>query len=150
MVETVGSAAVLVRGRHGVMHTLGERPQSRSLNGRKFGFSIRYQYSSDGDSWRWWWLLLYSADQYSSEGDSWWWWLLLYSAILRSRSDSLHVILHERLAFYSAFLNIRWSAVIKWLVPHETAAVSVQVLCTPYNHVPCHFMQSHIRRYMRV
>ena len=34
-------------------------------------------------------------------------WSLLYSAILRSRADSLlsHVILHERLAFYSAFLN---------------------------------------------
>ena len=35
-----------------------------------------------------------------------WWWLFLYSAILRSRADSLrsHVILHEWLAFYSAFL----------------------------------------------
>ena len=33
-----------------------------------------------------------------------------------------------------------------WLVPHETAAVSAQVLCTPYNHAPCHFMQSHIRK----
>ena len=32
------------------------------------------------------------------------------------------------------------------LVPHETAAVSAQVLCTPYNHEPCHFMQSHIRK----
>ena len=35
---------------------------------------------------------------------------------------------------------------LAWLVPHETAAVSAQVLCTPYNHVPCHFMQSHIRK----
>ena len=33
---------------------------------------------------------------------------------------------------------------LAWLVPHETAAVSAQVLCTPYNHTPCHFMQSHI------
>ena len=33
-----------------------------------------------------------------------------------------------------------------WLVPHETAAVSAQILCTPYNHAPCHFMQSHIRK----
>ena len=32
------------------------------------------------------------------------------------------------------------------LVPHETGAVSAQVLCTPYNHAPCHFMQSHIRK----
>ena len=36
--------------------------------------------------------------------------------------------------------------VLTWLVPHETAAVSAQVLCTPYNHAPCHFMQSHIRK----
>ena len=36
-----------------------------------------------------------------------WWWLLLFSAILRARADSLrsHVILHEWLAFYSAFLT---------------------------------------------
>ena len=77
------------------------------------------------------------------------WWLLLYSAVLCSRADSLHlhVILHEWLAFYSAFLNIHHSGVLTalaWLVPHETAAVSAQVLCTPYNHAPCHFMQSHI------
>ena len=31
-------------------------------------------------------------------------------------------------------------------MPHETAAVLAQVLCTPYNHAPCHFMQSHIRK----
>ena len=35
---------------------------------------------------------------------------------------------------------------LAWLVPHETAAVSAQVLCTPYNHAPSHFMQSHIRK----
>ena len=79
----------------------------------------------------------------------WWWWFLLHSAILHSRADSLrlHVILHEWLTFYSAFLNIHWSGVLTalaWLVPHETAAISVEVLCTSYNHAPCHFMQSHI------
>ena len=31
-------------------------------------------------------------------------------------------------------------------MPHETAAVSAQVLCTPYNRAPYHFMQSHIRK----
>ena len=59
------------------------------------------------------------------------------------------MILHEWLAFYSAFLNIHRSGVLTalaWLVPHETAAVSAQVLCIPYNHAPCHFMQSHIRK----
>ena len=29
---------------------------------------------------------------------------------------------------------------------HETAAVSAQILCIPYNHAPCHFMQSRIRK----
>ena len=50
--------------------------------------------------------------------------------------------------FYSAFLNIHQSGVLTalaWLVPHETAAISVQVLRTPYNHAARHFMQSHIR-----
>ena len=59
------------------------------------------------------------------------------------------MVLHERLAFYSVFFNIQRSGVLTalaWLVPHETAAVSAQVLCTPYNHAPCHFMQSHIRK----
>jgi len=32
-------------------------------------------------------------------------------------------------------------------VPHETAVpFSAQVLCTPDNHAPCHFLQSHIRK----
>ena len=81
-------------------------------------------------------------------------WSLLYSAILRSWADSLrsHVILHEWIAFYSAFLNIHRSGVLTvlaWLVPQESAAresQSQRVLCTPYNHEPCHFMQSHIRK----
>ena len=35
---------------------------------------------------------------------------------------------------------------LTWLVPHETASVSAKVVCTPYNHAPRHFMQSHIRK----
>ena len=31
-------------------------------------------------------------------------------------------------------------------MPYEIAAVSAQVLCTPYNHAPSHFMQSHTRK----
>ena len=31
-------------------------------------------------------------------------------------------------------------------MPREAAAVSAQVLCTPYNQAPCYFMQSHIRK----
>ena len=51
-------------------------------------------------------------------------------------------------SFIARFLNIHRSGVLTalaWLVPHETAAGSAQVLCTPYNHAPCYFMQSHIR-----
>ena len=81
-------------------------------------------------------------------------WLIdnhLYSAILRSLEHSLRspVVLHEWQAFYSAFLNIHRSGVLTslaWLVPHETAAISAQFLCTPYNHAPCHSTQSHIRK----
>ena len=44
-------------------------------------------------------------------------------------------------------MNIHQSGVLMalvWLEPHETAVISAQVLCTPYNHAPCHFMQSHV------
>ena len=66
-------------------------------------------------------------------------WSLLYSVLLRFRADSLHshVILHEWIAFYSAFLNIHWSGVLTalaWLVPHETAAISA---FSVYTIQPC-------------
>ena len=51
--------------------------------------------------------------------------------------------------FYRTFLNSHRSGVLTalaWLVPHETATISAQVLCTPYNHAPCHLMQSHIHK----
>ena len=77
-------------------------------------------------------------------------WSLLYSAILRSRADSLrsHVILHEWIAFYSAVFYIHRSGVLQrwhgWC--HMKLLPSWRVLCTPYNHTPCHFMQSHTRK----
>ena len=83
------------------------------------------------------------------EINTWWWWLLLYSAILRSRADSLrsHVILHEWLDYFIARFLIsievvylqRWHG---WC--HMNLLPSRRVLRTPYNHAPCHFMQSHI------
>ena len=85
----------------------------------------------------------------------WYYWLLLYSAVLRCWADSLrsHVILHEWLAFYRTFFNyIHQSGVLTalaWLVPHETAAVLAQVLCTPYNHAPCRFISSCKATYVR-
>ena len=59
------------------------------------------------------------------------------------------MILHEWIAFYSAFLNQstkvvylqRWHG---WC--HMKLLPSWHVLCTPYNHTSCHFMQSHIRK----
>ena len=82
-------------------------------------------------------------------------WLIddhLYSAILRSLEQThcarLWLDMSDKL-FIARFLNIHRSGVLTalaWLVPHETAAISAQVLCTPYNHAPCHFMQSHIRK----
>ena len=53
------------------------------------------------------------------------------------------------MTFYSAFVDIHRSGVLTALarlVPHKTAAFSAQVLCTPYNHAPCHFTQSHVRK----
>ena len=80
-------------------------------------------------------------------------WSLLYSAVLRSWADSLrsHVSLHEWIAFYSVFLKIHWSGVLTalaWQVPQNLLpeSRSWRILCTPYNHAPCHFMQSHIRK----
>ena len=36
---------------------------------------------------------------------------------------------------------------LAWLVPHETAVIlALRVLCTPYNHAPCHFMPSHVHK----
>ena len=76
----------------------------------------------------------------------------LYSAILRSLEQThcarLWFYMSDKL-FMARFLNIHRSGVLTalaWLVPHETAAISAQALCTPYNHAQCHFMQSHIRK----
>ena len=66
-------------------------------------------------------------------------WSLLYSAILRSRADSLRSICDSTWVniFYSTFLNIRRSGVLTaltWLMPHVTAAVSARSV---YTIQPC-------------
>ena len=74
--------------------------------------------------------------------------IALFSALL-SRLTALACGSTWVTSFIARFLNSHWSGVLTalaWLVPHETAAVSAKVLCTPYNHAPCHFMQSHIRK----
>ena len=74
--------------------------------------------------------------------------IALFSALL-SRLTALACGSTWVTSFIARFSNIHWSGVLTalaWLVPHETAAVLVHILCTPYNHAPCHFMQSHIRK----
>ena len=70
--------------------------------------------------------------------------IALFSALL-SRLTALAWGSTWVTSFIARFLNIHRSGALAWLVSHETATVSAQILCTPYNHVPCHFMQSHIR-----
>ena len=71
-------------------------------------------------------------------------WPLLYNAILRSRADSQRspVILHEWIAFYSAFLNIHRSGVLTalaWLVYGATwNGCRLGAFCV--HHRPCYFM----------
>ena len=72
--------------------------------------------------------------------------IALFSALL-SRLTALACGSTRVTSFIVHFLNIHRSGVLTalaWLVPHESAVVSAQVLCTPYNHAPCHFMQNHI------
>ena len=70
------------------------------------------------------------------------------AAALFSALEQTHCIC---MWFYTTtcFFNTHRSGVLTalaWLVSHETAAVSAQVPYTPYNHAPCDFMQSHIRK----
>ena len=72
--------------------------------------------------------------------------IALFSALL-SRLTALTWGSTRVTSFITRFLNIHRRGVLTvltWLVPRETAAISAQILCTPYNHAPCHFMQSHI------
>ena len=59
-----------------------------------------------------------------------------------------HVIIHEWLVL---FMRVLWIStevmyVQRWYGRcHVKLMPSQSVLCTPYNHAPCHFMQSHLR-----
>ena len=86
-------------------------------------------------------------------------WSLLYSAVLWSWADSLclYVILREWLAAFFIFIVCFWiSTKVVYLQRwhgwcHIKLLPSQWVLCTPYNHAPCHFMQSvytFLRRYV--
>ena len=80
------------------------------------------------------------------------WLMIAYMALFSSLLSRLTALAHGStwttsfFIFYSAFFWISTTVAYLQLVPHETAAILVQVLCTPYNHAPCHFMQSHTRK----
>ena len=80
---------------------------------------------------------------------SWFWWLVIWCYSPLSWADSLHlyVILHLWLAFYSAFLEYP----PKWCTYNTGIAGATWNCChlstsSAYSHVPCHFIQSHIRK----
>ena len=76
-------------------------------------------------------------------------WSLLYSTILRSRADSLpsHVILHEWFFIARFWISTQVLYLQHWHGwCHMKLLPSWRILCTPYNHAPCHFMQSHVRK----
>ena len=64
-------------------------------------------------------------------------WSLLYSAVLRSQADSLrsHVILHEWLAFYSAFLHIHRSGGLTALFDCFMPSFFKSQLKTNFSHI---------------
>ena len=73
--------------------------------------------------------------------------IALFSALEHSLRS--HVILHEWIAFYSTFFCCWISNEVVYLQHwhgwcHKKLLPSRRILCTPYNHAPCHFMQSHI------
>ena len=117
------------------------------------GWRMRMVNDEDDIGWWCWWLECGCKTMMTELWihDYYYYWSLVYGAILRSRADSLrlHVILHEWLAFFIARFWIstgvvylqRWHG---WC--HMKLLPSRRVLCTPYNHAPCHFMQSHIRK----
>ena len=79
-------------------------------------------------------------------------WSLLYSAILRSLEQThcagMRFCLNDQL-FNNAFFNIHLIGVRSYSADmaawcHMKLLPSRRVLCTRYNHAPCHFMQSHI------
>ena len=65
---------------------------------------------------------------------------LLYSAILNSPTESLRSCRMAVISRFAISIEVLYSQrclFVTWLVPrHNTAAVSVHVLCTPYNHAP--------------
>ena len=73
--------------------------------------------------------------------------IALFSAL--EQTHCARMILHESTSFFTARFRIstevvylqRWHG---WC--HMKLLPSLRVLCTPYNHAPCHFMQSHIRK----
>ena len=70
-----------------------------------------------------------------------------YSLLLSSLTALMsHATLNEQLYPFIVMVYQQRYLVVTWLVPCETAAVSVQVLYPPCNSLQCHIIQSHIGR----
>ena len=54
-------------------------------------------------------------------------------------SESVTVAFYSAVWISTEVLYLQRSLVVIWLVPRETAAVSVHGMCTPYNHAPVSF-----------
>ena len=77
----------------------------------------------------------------------------LYRAILHSWTDSLHSC-HIWFSMSDCHFSVCFEYLPKWCTYstywlvhgwcHVKLLLSWHVLCKPYNHAPCHFMQSHI------
>ena len=75
--------------------------------------------------------------------------ILLLVAFICSRADSLRslVILHEWLAFYSAFwISTEMVCLHRWHGWCHVKLLLSQCTFCVYNHAPYHFIQSHIRK----
>ena len=91
-------------------------------------------------------------------------WTLLHKKFTpktNKSAQSLHLIdwlMFAYIALFSALLSrltalacgstwvTSFTARLNIFFIHRSGVLTAQVLCTPYNHAPCHFMQSYIRK----
>ena len=70
-----------------------------------------------------------------------------HHALVTLDSEWVTAALHSTFWISSKMVYLQRCSVGTWLVPCETAAISVHVLCTPYNHVLVYsVIRSHVRR----
>ena len=110
-----------------LLHSLKNQSQSKTQFLDLLLGTTKHSYSNCSDTWQYSFIALLLLLLIS--------FMVLYSANLHSRADSLHsnVILKACLQLWHGWCH-------KKLLP------SWHILCTPHNHAPCYFMQSHKRK----